>query len=127
MHKKWLPTSKNIEVVISKIDPEKLYTRQQAIEELEIAGSIFDRCVRLNSLWIAYGKPVAAGRMILYPGIELNKQFHRLEDPMITLRLFELYYNKTDAEILKKLGKRREEVFADGTYLELGGWKGINY
>lgn len=127
MHKKWLPNRENIEAVVNKIEAEKLYTRQQAIEELEIAGSIFDRQVRLNSLWVAYGKPVKAGRLTLYPGDELIKQFHRIEDPDSTLRLFDLYYHASDDEILKQLGKTREEVFANGTFLELGGWKGLNY
>lgn len=127
MHKKWLPTKENIEIVLNKIDPQKLYTRQQAIDEFNIAGSVVDRYVRLSSLWIAYGKPVTAGRMVLYPGEELVKQFHRLEDPTIALHLFELYYHASDEDILNELGKSRDEVFADGTYLELGGWKGVNY
>lgn len=127
MRKKWLPTKENIEIVISKIDAEKLYTRQQAVDEFALAGSIFDRYIRLNSIWIAYGKPVMAGRMVLYPGEELVKQFHRLEDPTITLHLFELFYRASDERILNELGKNKEEVFADGTYLELGGWKGVNY
>lgn len=127
MRKKWLPTKENIEIVISKIDAEKLYTRQQAVDEFGIAGSIFDRHVRLSSIWIAYGKPVTAGRMVLYPGEELIKQFHRLEDPAIALHLFDLYYHASEKSILTELGKSRGEVFADGTYLELGGWKGINY
>lgn len=127
MHKKWLPTKENIEIVLNKIDPQKLYTRQQAIDEFNIAGSVVDRYVRLNSLWIAYGKPVTAGRMVLYPGEELVKQFHRLEDPTIALHLFDLYYHASDEDILNELGKSRDEVFADGTYLELGGWKGVNY
>ncbi len=127
MHKKWLPTKENIEIVISKINAEKLYTRQQAIDEFEVAGSIFDRYIRLNSIWIAHGKPVMAGRMVLYPGEELIKQFHRLEDPTIALHLFELFYHASEESILSELGKKKEEVFADGTYLELGGWKGTNY
>ena len=65
MRKKWLPTKENIEIVISKIDAEKLYTRQQAVDEFGIAGSIFDRHVRLSSIWIAYGKPVTAANFSL--------------------------------------------------------------
>ena len=127
MHKKWIPTKENVELVIEKIDPENIYTRQQAIEGLGIAGSAFDRYVRLNSMWIAYGNPIVAGRMVLYPGAELVAQFRRLQDPAMALHLFDLYYHSSDREILDELGKSREEVFAKGTYLELGGWKGVNY
>lgn len=127
MYTKWLPTRENIEAAIGKIDPTKLYTRQQAIETMELAGSIFDRHVRLNSLWLAYGKPARAGRLIIYPGEELIRQFRRLEDPTIALRLFELYYHANDEEFQQEVGTPRDEVFADGTYLAIGGWKGVNY
>ena len=107
MHTKWLPTKENIETVVSKISPGKLYTRQQAIDELEIAGSIFDRNIRLNSMWLAYGKPVMAGRMTLYPGEELVHQFRRLEDPAVALHLFNLYYRSSEEEVQQEIGVPR--------------------
>lgn len=127
MHAKWLPTKENIEIVVRKISPEKLYTRQQALDELGISGSVFDRYIRLNSMWLAYGKPVIAGRMTIYPGEELVLQFRRLEDPTVALRLFDLFYHASEEEFQKEIGVPRDEVFAEGTYLTIGGWKGINY
>ena len=127
VHTKWLPTKENIETVVSKISPGKLYTRQQAIDELGIAGSIFDRYIRLNSSWLAYGKPVMAGRMTIYPGEELVRQFRRLEDPTVALHLFELFYHASEEEFQQEIGASRDEVFAEGTYLTIGGWKGVNY
>ena len=127
MHKRWDPTAANIKQVLGHIDHDKLYTRQQAIDELGLSGSAFDRSVRLNSLWLAYGQPAMAGRMTLYPGQELDKQFRRLGDPTAALHLLDLYYHASDDEFLREIGTPRTEVFAEGTYLAIGGWKGTDY
>lgn len=127
MHKRWDPTAANINQVLGLIHHDKLYTRQQAIDELGLSGSAFDRSVRLNSLWLAYGQPAMAGRMTLYPGKELDKQFRRLGDPTVALHLLDLYYHASDDEFLGEIGKPRAEVFAEGTYLAIGGWKGTDY
>lgn len=133
MRAKWKPTKENIDAVVKKIDPAKLYNRNDACKETGLAGSIFDRYVRLNSLFLAYGQTVKSGRFTFYQGKELIEQFERLRDGKAALELFEFYYhpnmpsNQAQKKFLVKFGMSMDMVFAEGTYLELGGWKGSDW
>lgn len=133
MHAKWKPTKKNLEAVIARVDPEQLYSRAEACEQLDIPGSAFDRYVRLNCIFLALGNTKKSGRFTFYLGRELIEQFERLKSGYAALELFNYYYHpvKESDTIKDKFFERYERkwdsVFAKGTYLELGGTKGTDW
>lgn len=132
MRAMWKPNSADLDEMVAGINPDELYNRNDACKAMtlggaKVAGSIFDRAVRLNSLYIAYGKVVESGRFKFYPGSEIVKQLERLRDGRASFELFKLYYEATDEEFVEKVGKPKSEVFADGTYLQLGGWRGRDW
>lgn len=107
----------------SRIDREKMYTRSEACEALRMSGSAFSRNVKDNSLWIAYAKPVYVGKRVLYLGEELIKQIERIYDNEKILELLSCFYRDTDKQFEKEIGKPKDTVFAEGTYIEFGGWR----
>lgn len=107
----------------SRIDPERTYTRNEACEALRMSGSAFARNVKDNSLWIAYAKPVHVGKRVLYPGQELIDQIERIYDNERILELLSYFHRATDEEFEEEFGKPKDVVFADGTYIEFGGWR----
>lgn len=127
MREMWRPTVENLDDAASGVDPDALYNRNEACAATGMAGSVFDRYVRQNSLFIAYGETIVSGRFKFYPGREIIKQFDRLKDGRVALELFSLYYGATDEEFAERVGKPKSEVFAEQTYLLLGGWKGRDW
>lgn len=123
MRSRWRMTSD----MAGKVDARRVYTRSELSDVLGMSASVFAREIRGNSLWIAYGKTQESGKLTLYPGDEVIKHIERMTDGHSSADLFVKFMTLDDERFLADVGVPKSRVFADGTYIKLGGFKGTDW
>lgn len=108
-----------------RLDENASYSRTTASAALGVNANGFNRLVKSNSLWLAFGEePNREGRRTVYSGKALVEHLKRLANPRYGVELAYDYYNLDEDGWRAKYDRPREVVFGPETYLEqLGGWR----
>ena len=103
-------------------DKREKLTRGEATELLGISTGVFGREIRMNSMFIAKCEPEITSTATYYKREALIAHFERLRDEVEPAKLIVDRHVMSDVDFEKCYGKKKEVVFAPGTYLCLGGW-----